>query len=238
MLINNLIKGFYISRPNRFTVKFKNNDKQVEIAHLHDPGRLKELLIENTEILIKYIPTYKKTGRKTKYDVIGVKNGNNWILLNSKYHNKLVKELIDNKEIPGLEAYHVFKPEYTYNNSRLDFLLKNNEEKELYLEVKGCTLVIGNIAKFPDAPTKRGTKHVHELTNIRLKNNESAIIILVLHNDATRFMPNYETDPEFGEALKKAYDNHVNIIPLHILTEFYDNTLSLKIDKVLPIIFK
>ena len=60
MKIDNLINGIYISKPNRFTVEFKNNENKIEKAHLHGLGRLKELLIPETKILIKYISTYKK----------------------------------------------------------------------------------------------------------------------------------------------------------------------------------
>ena len=77
MIVDSLNIGKYISRPNRFTIEFKDKDKAITLAHLHDPGRLKELLIPNTDVLLKYINTYKETGRKTKYDVIAIKNKNN-----------------------------------------------------------------------------------------------------------------------------------------------------------------
>ena len=227
----------YVSRPNRFTVEFKNNDT-IDLAHLHDPGRLKELLIEDTDMLIKYIPTYKITGRKTKYDVIGIKYHNNWILVNSSYHNKLVDEIIKNREIDYLKNFHIFKPEYTYGNSRLDFLLKDEKDNDLFLEVKGCTLVIDNMAKFPDAPTKRGKKHVEELIKISKKDMKSAIIILILQNDANIFSPNYETDKDFSDTLKEAYANNVKILPVHIITQLHNDTLNLRYDKILPLSFK
>lgn len=53
MIIDNLTIGKYISRPNRFTIEFKDKDKAITLAHLHDPGRLKELLIPNTDVLLK-----------------------------------------------------------------------------------------------------------------------------------------------------------------------------------------
>lgn len=238
MKISNLKKVKYVSRPNRFTIEFKNEDNKIETAHLHDPGRLKELLIENTDVLIKYVPTHKKTGRKTKYDVVAIMYQNKWVLLNSSYHNKLVDELIENSEIKDLEEFHVYKPEYTYGNSRLDFLLKDKEDNDLFLEVKGCTLVIDGTAKFPDAPTKRGKKHVEELIKIAKNSMKSAIIILVLQNDAEIFSPNYETDEEFSDTLREAYENYVKIFPVHITTTLNRDTLCLRYNKILPLSFK
>lgn len=233
MIIPNLTKARYKSRPNRFTIEFEDNDNNIQLAHLHDPGRLKELLIENTEILVEYVSNYNKTNRKTKYNMIAIKYNDNWVLLNSSFHNRLVDELISGKIIKPLDKYHVNKAEYTYGNSRLDFLLSDDNDNDLYLEVKGCTLIINNVAKFPDAPTTRGTKHVNELINIKKEGKDSAIIILVLQNNADIFTPNYDTDPEFSKTLTKAYDIGVQIYPVHIITEYHDDCIELKYDNIL-----
>lgn len=237
MKIENLISGKYISRPNRFTITFKTDKNSIETAHLHDPGRLKELLIEDTPVLLKYVPTYKQTGRKTKYDVIGIYYNDEWLLLNSSFHNRLVKELLNNNEINELKEFNVVKPEYTYGNSRFDFLLKDDEDNRMFLEVKGCTLVTDKEARFPDAPTSRGKKHVDELTEIRREGTYATIIILILQNSAEYFTPNYETDPDFSQSLEKAYENDVLILPVHIITEFENHCLKFYYDKILPLIF-
>jgi len=47
----NLMKGKFLSRPNRFVgqIEYKG---QIETAHIHDPGRLKELLIKGVDVLL------------------------------------------------------------------------------------------------------------------------------------------------------------------------------------------
>lgn len=237
MIITDLIPVKYVSRPNRFTIEFKNDENKIDLAHLHDPGRLNELLVENADVLIKYVPTYKKTGRKTMYDVVATKYEDDWVLLNSSYHNDFVQKLIDEKRIDILREFHVHTREITYGNSRLDFLLKDDDDNDMFLEVKGCTLVVDSIAKFPDAPTQRGKKHVEELTDIRREGLLSSVLILVLQNSAKIFSPNYATDPEFSESLELAYENDVNILATHILTSFIDSSLILSYDKLLPVKF-
>lgn len=237
MIIENLTCVRYKSRPNRFTVEFIDNNDEIQLAHLHDPGRLKELLIENVPILVEYVEDYHKTNRKTKYNMIGVYYEDYWVLLNSSFHNKLVEELISERKIKSLTDYEIYKPEYTYGNSRLDFLLKNKKDNPLYLEVKGCTLVIDSVAMFPDAPTIRGTKHLNELINIKKENKDSAVIILVLQNSAKTFMPNYNTDENFANTLKEAYNEKVTILPVHITTSYKNNNLILEYDKILPLKF-
>lgn len=238
MKITNLIEGSFVSRPNRFTVEFRINNKKQELAHLHDPGRLKELLIPETKILVRYVEDYKKTNRKTKYDMIAVKNDDDWVLLNSSFHNKIVQEFIDEKKIQKLEEYHVERAEYTYGNSRLDFLLTDKNNEKMFLEVKGCTLNIDKTAIFPDAPTKRGTKHVEELIQIKQEGYESTIVILILHNKTEEFTPNYNTDPDFSRSLEKAYHEKINILPVHTHTFFKNNTLTVTYDKIIDLVLK
>ena len=238
MKITNLFEGTFISRPYRFTVEFKDSKDEVELAHLHDPGRLKELLLPETRILVRFDENYKKKKRKTKYDLIAVKNDDDWVLLNSSFHNSLVREFIDAKLIVELKDYHVYKAEYTYGKSRLDFLLKNENDEEMFLEVKGCTLNVNRTGKFPDAPTTRGRKHVEELIKIKHEGFESSIVILVLHNKSKSFTPNYETDPDFARCIEKASNEKINILPVHTVTSYDKNTLSIEYDRVLNLVLK
>ena len=53
-------------------------------------------------------------------------------------------------------------PEYRYGDSRLDFCLERPEGLHL-VEVKGVTLEREGHCLFPDAPTERGVRHLHEL---------------------------------------------------------------------------
>ena len=53
MIIKNLITGKFVDGPNRFTVTFKRGDK-LENAHLRDPGRLKELLTPDVDLLLRH----------------------------------------------------------------------------------------------------------------------------------------------------------------------------------------
>ena len=81
----------------------------------------------------------------------------------------------------------------------------------MLLEVKSCTLVRGNAALFPDAPTKRGTKHLRSLVDGLGQGCEAAVAFVVQRPDADRFSPNDETDPDFGAALREASSRGVNV---------------------------
>jgi sugar fermentation stimulation protein A len=151
--IPKLMKGTFISRPNRFIGEIMYRGKK-ESAHIHDPGRLKELLVKGAEVLFTH------SRGKLKYYIKAVKVDNEWILIDSALHSKLALKVFS--YLSEFSNVKKIKKEVTFGKSRIDFTLD-----EVPLEVKGCSLVRDGLALFPDAPTERGTRHVEEI----IKNN-------------------------------------------------------------------
>lgn len=239
MIISNLIEGTFLERPNRFTVIFKRGgalneelngtDSDPEAsnskAHLRDPGRLEELLFTGAHLLLR--PALNPEGRKTAFDVVAVFKDGNWVLINSGFHSDIAQELIESGLINELSGYSVERREYKYGKSRIDFFLSanasntnvsnyvtdNDNIKNMLLEVKGCTLVENGHARFPDAPTTRGRKHVEELRGAMDEGYRSLVLFLILKEDAVDFAPNRVTDPDFSDSLTAARDSGVLIVP-------------------------
>ena len=210
MIIKDVFTGKFVERPNRFTIKFERDNKK-ELAHLRDPGRLKELLTPDAELILRQ--AQNTANRKTKFDVLAVLYDGRWVLINSGFHSDIAADLVESNLIEEFKGYLVEKREYTYGNSRLDFLLSNNiSEEKLLLEVKGCTLVEDGLAKFPDAPTIRGKRHVEELIKAKGEGFNSVILFLILREDAFIFSPNWEMDPQFSDVLNRAYQAGVIVI--------------------------
>lgn len=225
MIIRNIIRGNFIDRPNRFTVKFRY-DQGLEIAHLRDPGRLKELLTHDAELLLR--PALNTANRKTKFDVIGVLKGDHWVLINSGFHSNIAADLIDSQLIGEFKGYFIKKREYTYGKSRIDFLLTNKDENKMLVEVKGCTLVEEGLARFPDAPTSRGKRHVEELITAKKEGLDAAVLFLIFCEDATCFSPNFNMDPNFSIALKNAHKKGVNIIAYSFKNNYKNGEFVIK----------
>lgn len=220
MIITSIFRGNFLDRPNRFTVRFKSGFK-TENAHLRDPGRLKELLSPNSVLLLR--PAVNIANRKTKYDVIAVSNINRWVLINSGFHSDLAAELIQSGILSELKGYSIDKREFAYGRSRIDFLLTaaddegdnsvdNGRFNKLLLEVKGCTLVENGWAKFPDAPTERGKRHIEELIKAKREGMGALVLFLITRDDALLFSPNWEMDFNFSKALSQAADEGVKVI--------------------------
>ena len=190
-----IISGKFIDRPNRFIAKV-DIDGVEETVHVKNTGRCRELLIPGAEVYLEYwgIPS-----RKTKYDLIAVKKGNKLVNIDSQAPNKVAAEYLQNL-FPDCT---LLKPEVTHSRSRFDFYLETPAEK-WFIEVKGVTLEANGLARFPDAPTQRGVKHVEELTACLSYGYRAMVLFVIKMKGATHFQPNDRTHPQFGESLRKA----------------------------------
>lgn len=206
MKYDNILQGRFISRPNRFIANIEI-DKKIQVCHVKNTGRCKELLIpEKTTV---FVQENDNPNRKTKYSLITVKKGDRLINMDSQVPNKVVYEWIKKGNLFNNPS--LIKTEKTYNNSRFDLYVEE-DNKKAFIEVKGVTLEEDGIVRFPDAPTERGVKHIKELCDCIDDGYEAYIIFVIQMKDVLYFEPNIKTHKEFGEALKKAKEYGVNII--------------------------
>lgn len=198
-------KAIFLERPNRF-IAYVNLDGRTETVHVKNTGRCKELLIPGTEIILE---KSRNPARKTKYDLISVRKGNRWINMDSQIPNKAAEEwLLKGSLFP--EEIQI-RREKTFGNSRFDLYVESSQRKA-FMEVKGVTLEENNIARFPDAPTQRGLKHVEELTHCIRDGYEAYLLFVIQMKGITCFEPNWNTHPEFGEALIDAQNAGVKLL--------------------------
>jgi sugar fermentation stimulation protein A len=197
------LQGIFISRPNRFLGIVNLDNKKVH-CFIPNPGRMKELLSPGA---IVYLLKRPGTHRKTDFDLVLVEFNGEKVSIDSRLPNKLLMEAINKGKLPEFDGFFVKKTEPTIHDSRLDLLL-TNDFMNIYLEAKSCTLVKENTALFPDAPTKRGTRHLMSLVK-SLEFGRAVISFIIQRNDATSFKPNWETDLEFSRTLNYAVEKGV-----------------------------
>ncbi|MGN0667244.1 MAG: DNA/RNA nuclease SfsA [Huintestinicola sp.] len=203
MRYNNTVEGRFISRPNRF-IAYAEINGTIEMCHVKNTGRCRELLVPNARVILE---KSDNPARKTAYDLIAVHKGDRLINMDSQCPNKAAGEFLA-KFFRGAE---LIRPETVYGGSRFDFYIEQGKRK-IFLEVKGVTLEEDGIAMFPDAPTQRGVKHVHELIRCISEGYEAYILFVIQMKGVEKFTPNYRTHPEFGIALKEAEKSGVHIL--------------------------
>lgn len=207
-----LTRATFLERPNRFIVRcsLEESNKIVE-AHLADPGRLLELLVPGAPLYLRQSSDPK---RKTKWSVILVEADGQGTLvsLQSTLVNSLTALVLQEKALPELAQWEYRRQEYSYAGARWDFLLQNEQGKQLLLEVKSCSLVHSGLAMFPDAVTERGKRHVQKLTELHRQGElEAAILFVVQRSDAKAFRPASHIDPNFSKALVQAFEQGVQV---------------------------
>lgn len=197
----------FIKRPNRFQAYVNFNGEEI-MVHVPNTGRCREILTADSTVILReeLNPT-----RKTLYDLIAGYKDTKIINIDSQIPNKVVDEALKNKKIQKLAKYNIIQREKTFGASRFDFKLSNDLGEEYYLEVKGVTFEVDGKAMFPDAPTDRGRKHLLELVDARKTGIGAGVLFLIQMNNMLSFAPYDDMDRSFGEALRLACKNGVDV---------------------------
>lgn len=203
-----IVKGEFLSRPNRFIANVEINGNS-EVVHVKNTGRCKELLLPHTTV---YLSVSSNSQRKTKYDLIAVEKttqgGTFLVNMDSQIVNDVAEEYLKSY-LPN--AY--IKREVTYGNSRFDFYIENKGARA-FCEVKGVTLENDGVVSFPDAPTERGIKHLNELVRAKKEGYDAYVLFIIQMKGVKYFTPNDITHKAFGDALRDASEQGVKIMAI------------------------
>ena len=214
----------FIARPNRYVVHAQLASGEVIVAHCADPGRLAELLLPGVRVHVSPAapPRANAPPRKTGWDLRFVEHPANGRLvsLDTRVPNALFaeglaagffSEIADyaslyevRREVPLPLAVKVYQSAAT-PHSRADFRLLHHDGSRTWVEVKSASLVVDGVARFPDAVTARGRRHVLELAALARACTRSAIVFIVQRPDAHALEAFRATDPAFAAALDEAH---------------------------------
>lgn len=204
MRYENMVPGIFLARPNRF-IAHVEIEGQEQIVHVKNTGRCRELLPAGAKVWCQH---WDNPSRKTKYDLILVQKGERLICMDSQAPNAAAKEWLLNG---GLGQIEDLKGEYTHGDSRFDFSFVK-DGRRCFLEVKGVTLENDGVCAFPDAPTQRGVKHLQGLTRLAQEGYGAYVLFVIQMADVKYLHPNDATDPAFGNALREAKRQGVEVL--------------------------
>ena len=216
-------RGRFLDRPNRF-VAHVELDGRTEICHVKNTGRCRELLLPGAAV---WLEQSANPARKTGWDLVAVEKGERLINMDAQAPNRVFGEWAEH----FLPEPAVVRPEFTWEDSRFDFRLET-PAGPCFVEVKGVTLEENGRARFPDAPTERGVKHLRELQAAVEAGLSAALFFVVQMSGMKSVAPNDSTHPAFGQALREAAAAGVQVLA-------YDCAVtpsSLEIRKPVPVI--
>lgn len=210
MQYDNCHRGIFLERLNRFVARVEIDGRE-ERVHVKNTGRCAELLEAGN---IVYLEKSDAPGRKTAYDLVAVEKrisgGTRLVNMDSMAPNRAAAEWL---AAGGLGKMDALRAETTIGDSRFDFCGEQCGRR-VVVEVKGCTLEEDGVARFPDAPTLRGLKHVRGLIELARQGCRCAVLIVIQMKGVREFRPNWRTQPEFGRALVEAQAAGVEIIAM------------------------
>ncbi len=207
---NPLIPGKLIRRYKRFLTDVELEDGRLVTAHCTNSGSMKSCLEEGAPV---YLSPVNDPKRKTKYtwEMIYINGG--WVGINTNIPNILAYEAVRDRKIPALRGYTTVKREVRFGDSRFDIYAENEKEK-CFIEVKNVTLKDGDTARFPDAVTSRGLKHLNTLLEVKKQGIRAVMLYIIQRMDVKIFAPAWDIDPEYSARLAEVYKAGVEVIPL------------------------
>ncbi|KGP93060.1 sugar fermentation stimulation protein [Pontibacillus chungwhensis BH030062] len=230
-----LYKATFIERPNRFILHCKIDEAgEMVRVHLPDPGRLKELLQYGATVYLRYSD---KKDRKTKWTAVLAHDpfDDTLVSLQTTLVNHLIEKALKENKLKAFERFTYKAREYRKGHSRWDF---HGSEGDLHhlIEVKSVSLGVKGVGYFPDAITKRGTKHVQELTSIVAEEKEwlGSILFVCQRNDLHSVRPAKHIDPTFAMALQEAKQKGVNLLAYST----YITTEGISLKEEIPVLVK
>ena len=197
-----LLQGRLIRRYKRFLSDIELDTGERVTAHVANPGAMTGLAEPGMEVWLSRSDNPK---RKLAFSWELVRVGRALVGVNTSLPNRLVEEALGSGAIKELAEYGSVRREVRHGeNSRIDFLLREKGLPDCWLEVKNVHLKRGALAQFPDSVTARGTKHLHELSDVVAQGGRAAMLYVVQRTDCKTFSIAADIDPAYAAALTEA----------------------------------
>ena len=207
-----LIPSRLIRRYKRFLADCRLDDGREVTAHCANPGSMLGLAEPGCKI---WLEPNDDPARKLKYGwrLVDHENGH-FTCVDTSVPNRALRDAFQSRAIAPLAQYGSVRPEVRYGtNSRIDFLLREPELRDVYVEVKSVTLNRRpGLAEFPDSVTLRGAKHLNELSAMVRAGHRAVMLYLVQRTDCDRFDLARDIDPVYGAAFDAARQQGVETL--------------------------
>lgn len=226
---------FYVfieKRINRFVVQVNFGDGKSRQVATNNPGRLLELMVPGQKAVCIPNP-YGKTAGK----LIAIQDDFGWAFIDTYFQMRAFEVAVEKKSIPWLEGYTLLKRNPRLGESVFDYCFRDSSGDTMLLELKSAVYRQGRYATYPDCPSKRGQRHIKELTKYAQNGGKGLILFIASLAEVDAFRPAEDGDPEVERLLRLA----VEISPLEIraFSLLYDPKSGLKMgNHDLPVIIQ
>ena len=210
-----LLEGRLLQRYKRFLADVELPDGSVVTAHCTNTGSMKTCWEVGDRVLLE---PAANPDRKLRFTWLACERPGGWVGVETGMPNRVMAEAARRDAVPGLEGLREVRTEVKYGaeNSRIDILALDGEGRRVYLEVKNTTFKDGDLVRFPDAVSERGTKHLRELQAMVREGHRAAIAFFVHRTDVAAFDAARDIDPAYAAELDRAAAGGVDILPVRV----------------------
>jgi len=224
-----LVRGTLLKRYKRFLADVTLEDGSTVTAHCPNTGRMTDCCEPGCPV---YLSVHDNPKRKYRHTWELIQMPASLVGVNTLMPNRLVKHAVQTGQVPELGGYAEVKSEVKMGaHSRVDLMLQDDDRGTCLVEVKNCTMVQDGVARFPDAVTARGLKHLQELTAQLTPRNRSVMFYFIQRMDAETFRPADDIDPAYGKALRQAVDAGVETLAYDVQIDLQ----GIRLNRRLPV---
>lgn len=227
-----LIEGILVRRYKRFLADVELSDGRVITAHTPNTGSMQGCSTPGSRV---WLTDSGNPARKYPMSWELVETAPEVLVgINTALPNRLVREGIESGTIAELAGYGNIRTEVPYGkeNSRIDLLLEDGHAGFCYVEVKNVTLAKDGIGLFPDAVSRRGSKHLRELEEMASLGHRAVIFFCVQRNDVREVRPADAIDPVYGTSLRQAIASGVETLAYRALV----SPAGVQLERPIPVL--
>ena len=208
------LKAKLILRYKRFLADIALDDGSEITVHCPNPGSMTGTKAPGSSVRCS---THNSKKRKLRHTLEMIRVGRVWVGLHAAKANDVARRVLEANAFEPFVGYETVEREVSVEEgSRFDFRLSNHPETDVpcWVEVKSVTLCSDRQARFPDAVTTRGRRHLEHLMARRKRGERAALLYIVQRADADVVAPADDIDPEYGRTLREAANSGVELYAL------------------------
>jgi len=213
------LRGRLVRRYKRFLADVETPDGRLLTVHCPNPGAMTGCDAPGAAVRCS---TSDSPKRRLRHTLEMIRVGPAWVGLHTARANALAARALEAGALPGLSGYPRIAREVAPDagagssgaepSTRLDFRLSGGRRRPAWVEVKSVTLAEGRVARFPDAVTRRGRRHMEALARLRRSGDRAVVLFVVQRADCHRVEPAADIDPEYARALRDAARGGVEVL--------------------------